>query len=138
MNLKDFPLQTYDKVRYADTDRQGHVNNANFSTFFETGRVEFLLNPESPIVAKGASVVIAALNVNFKAEIHWPGTIEIGTGILKIGNSSIKLYQVLFQNGQSVADAETVIVQVSDETGKSSPFSDKTKEILKQWFLLSE
>lgn len=31
MTLADFPLQTFDKVRYADTDRQGHVNNAAFA-----------------------------------------------------------------------------------------------------------
>jgi acyl-CoA thioester hydrolase len=35
-----YPSVTYDKVRYADTDRQGHVNNAVFATFLETGRVE--------------------------------------------------------------------------------------------------
>lgn len=135
MNFEDFPLQAYDKVRYADTDRQGHVNNANFSTFFETGRVEFLLNPETLIVAKDASIVIAALNVNYKAEIIWPGKVDIGTGILKIGNSSIKLYQILFQNGKAVADAETVVVQVSDETSKGLPFSEATKTVLEQWLL---
>jgi len=27
---EDFPLKVYDKIRYADTDRQGHVNNALF------------------------------------------------------------------------------------------------------------
>jgi acyl-CoA thioester hydrolase len=28
-----------DVLRYADTDRQGHVNNAVFATFLESGRV---------------------------------------------------------------------------------------------------
>lgn len=37
--LKDFPSVTFDKIRYGDTDRQGHVNNAVFSAFLETGRV---------------------------------------------------------------------------------------------------
>ena len=36
--LDQFPLRTRDKLRYADTDRQGHVNNAVFATFLETGR----------------------------------------------------------------------------------------------------
>jgi hypothetical protein len=35
LTLPDFSLQAFDKLRYADTDRQGHVNNANFSTFLE-------------------------------------------------------------------------------------------------------
>jgi acyl-CoA thioester hydrolase len=33
LTLPDFSLQAFDKLRYADTDRQGHVNNANFFTF---------------------------------------------------------------------------------------------------------
>lgn len=37
LSLEDFPLRTYDKIRYADTDQQGHVNNAVFATFLETG-----------------------------------------------------------------------------------------------------
>ena len=41
--LEDFPARATDTIRYADTDRQGHVNNAVFSTFLETGRVMFLL-----------------------------------------------------------------------------------------------
>ena len=46
--LGQFPCRTYDKLRYADTDRQGHVNNAVFSTMLETGRVEFLLAGSVP------------------------------------------------------------------------------------------
>ena len=52
-NLDLFPLRTHDKIRYADTDRQGHVNNANFSTFLETGRTEILYNPDTPLTAPG-------------------------------------------------------------------------------------
>ncbi|WP_343068673.1 hypothetical protein [Kaustia mangrovi] len=46
IRLDDFPLRTSDKLRYADTDRQGHVNNAVFATFMETGRVAFLHDPQ--------------------------------------------------------------------------------------------
>ena len=30
--LEDFPVRVGDLIRYADLDRQGHVNNAVFST----------------------------------------------------------------------------------------------------------
>ncbi len=43
LSLADFPFQTYDKVRYADTDRQGHVNNAAFATFLETTTVSVIV-----------------------------------------------------------------------------------------------
>ncbi len=133
--LDTFPLKAFDKVRYADTDRQGHVNNAVFPTFLETGRVEFLYNPALPILSEGASFVIASLNLNFLDEIMWPGHVEIGTGILKIGNSSIKIFQQLFQDGKCVADAETVIVQVDNASGRGKPLSAEARALLEQWIL---
>jgi acyl-CoA thioester hydrolase len=133
--LENFPFKSYDKIRYADTDRQGHVNNAVFSTFFETGRAELLYNNGGILVPEGASYVIAALNMNYIKEIHWPGRVNIGTGIIKIGNSSIKIFQQLFQNGTIVADSETVIVQMDDAAGKSKPLSKAAREILSDFLL---
>ncbi|MCA9954549.1 MAG: acyl-CoA thioesterase [Anaerolineales bacterium] len=130
--LEDFPFQTFDKVRYADTDRQGHVNNAAFATFLETGRVEFLYDPQSPLAAQEAAFVIANLNLNLLAEINWPGRVEIGTAVSKVGNSSIRLFQGLFQDGRLVATAETVIVQMNEETRKSHPLTDAAKAFLSQ------
>ncbi len=133
LKLVDFPLNAFDKVRYADTDRQGHVNNSTFSTYLETGRVEFLYNKDFNLPDEGADFVIAALDLKFLDEIAWPGTVEIGTGIVTIGNSSVKIFQKLFQNGICVATAETIIVQTKNN--KSLPLSDAAKEILKQWII---
>jgi acyl-CoA thioester hydrolase len=135
LRLDDFPLVTFDKVRYADTDRQGHVNNATFATFLETGRVEVLYNPEYPILSEGSSFVIASLKLDFIKEITWPGQVDTGTGILKIGNSSIRICQHLFQNKKCVAKAETVVVQVDDRTGRGAPLTDKAKKTLGGWLL---
>ena len=138
IQLKDFPIQTFDKVRYADTDRQGHVNNATFSMFLETGRVEILYNPEEPLLSKGASFVIASLHLEFLREITWPGRVDIGTGILKIGNSLITIFQKLFQSKHCVAKAETVVVQVDDTTGRSKPLTEAAKQTLSGLMLLDD
>jgi len=135
LNLADFPLQTFDKVRYADTDRQGHVNNAHFATFLETGRVEVLYNHELPILADGESFVIVSLRLEFLHEITWPGQVDIGTGILKIGNSSITIFQKLFQNENCVANAETVIVQVDNGTGRGVQLTDHARKTLRSWLM---
>lgn len=139
LTIQDFPLQAFDKLRYADTDCQGHVNNANFSTFLETGRVEFLHHPEFPIMQDGYSFVIAALDLNFIEEVTWPGRVDIGTCVRNIGNSSITLFQQLFQHDKCVASAETIIVQIDNESRESAPLSTAAKEILEKWILdLSE
>ena len=69
LKLADFPAKTFDKIRYSDTDRQGHVNNAVFSTFLETGRVEIIYNAHWPIILEGLSFVIVSLRLDFFQEM---------------------------------------------------------------------
>jgi len=132
----DFPVQTYDKIRYGDTDRQGHVNNATMATFLETGRVEILYSQENPLLIKDASFVLASVKIDFLQEITWPGTVEIGTGVIKIGKSSIQVFQQVYQNGVCVGRAEAVSVQVSDKTGKSTPLTDAARTTLQKRLLV--
>jgi acyl-CoA thioester hydrolase len=132
-NLNDFPIKTYDKIRYGDTDRQGHVNNAVFSTFLETGRVEILHNNRNRILSDGASFVIASLKLDFLLELKWPGKVDIGTGVIKVGKSSIRMAQCLYQKDKLVATAKTVIVQTDIETGSSKPLSSEAKVILNRY-----
>ena len=131
----NFPIVTFDKIRYADTDRQGHVNNAAFATFLETGRVEILYNPERPFLSDGGEFVIAALNLSFLAEIQWPGEVKIGTVISRLGSSSIHIRQALFQNGRCAAQAETVVVQIDQTTRKALPLSEAARNHLSQFVL---
>lgn len=118
-----FRVHTHDKVRYADTDRQGHVNNAVFSTFLETGRAEILYDPRAPLVSENASFVIARLELDYRAEINWPGEVRIGTRMSRLGRSSFTLVQGVFQDDRCVATAETVIVQMDETTRRSCPLS---------------
>lgn len=135
IRLDDFPKISTDKIRYADTDGQGHVNNAVFSTFLETGRVEILYSPEDPVLPEGRTFVIASLKLDFLAEINWPGQVDIGTGLTSIGNSSLRLRQQLHQGESCVAVAETIIVQVDPKTAKSAPLTGPSRERLSRWLL---
>lgn len=121
--LDSFPARAFDKLRYGDTDRQGHVNNAVFATFFETGRVEMILAEDAPLTEAGQSFVLARIEIDLVAEILWPGTVDIGSAIGRIGRSSIGIEQALFQNGKLCAKATSVVVLVDDTTHRSTPFS---------------
>jgi len=135
LKLEDFPYQTHDKVRYGDTDRQGHVNNIHFSEFLETGRVEILYQPKQPLHGEACSFVIVQNNLSLLNEIHWPGVVQIGTGVVKLGRSSITFHQQLFQNDVVVAVAETVIVHVDNLTHQSTPLSEHAKAVLQALIL---
>ena len=128
--LEGFPARTSDKIRYGDTDRQGHVNNAVFATFLETGRVEILHGAGDSLADPGTAFVIARLVLDFRAEVTWPGEVTIGTRVAAIGRSSVKLEQALFQNGKCVATAETTIVQVDGATRRSRSLSQPARDRL--------
>lgn len=137
-DLDDYPLQSYDKLRYPDADPMGHVNNSAFATFLETGRVEMLHRPEGPLAIEGAGWVIARLALDFVSEVRWPGSVDIGTGVTRIGSSSVSLEQALFQDGRLAALAETVIVQFDQATRRPTPLSEGTVAKLRGWSLTPE
>ena len=131
--LKQFPFVTFDKVRYNDTDRQGHVNNAMFATFFETGRVEMLYQPSHQFLSDDCSFVVAKSTIELIAEIHWPGQVDIGTGIVRIGNNSLVIAANLYQQGRLVATSETMVVQVNTQTKTSQGLEPKAKLLLEKF-----
>jgi acyl-CoA thioester hydrolase len=125
--IEDFPARTFDKLRYGDTDRQGHVNNAVFATLFETGRVSVIYEGATPLLEPGFSFVIARLAIDYRSELFWPGRVEIGSAVKSVGRSSVIFTQALFQNGLCAATAESVVVQVDGKTRKSAPLRDETR-----------
>jgi acyl-CoA thioester hydrolase len=44
--LADYPHRVTEIIRYGDLDPQGHVNNAVFATYFESGRVAVFRQPD--------------------------------------------------------------------------------------------
>ena len=125
-NLADRSLYRFwyrDTIRFGDLDRQNHINNAVFATYFESGRVIILYGEEYGLIVPDASFVLARIAIDFLGEMHWPGDVEIGTAIARVGKSSIGLDQALFVKGVCVATAENTLVLVDKATRKPKPFA---------------
>ncbi|MBX6369484.1 MAG: acyl-CoA thioesterase [Rhodospirillales bacterium] len=122
-----FRQWTYDKLRYCDTDRQGHVNNAVFATFCETGRVAFLYNPEDPFAPPGTEFVIVRLTLDFRAELRYPGRVDIGTRLLSIGRSSFRVAHGIFKDDTCHATAEAVMVLFDGKTRRAVPIPESLR-----------
>jgi acyl-CoA thioester hydrolase len=133
ISIHDYTYFYQDTVRYGDTDRQGHVNNAMFIRFFESIRTSLLYHPNHIMHDINCAFVIADIHVAFKHEIHWPGKVDMGLRLVKIGNSSLTFEEAIFQNGILCATATSVVVHISNETKKSVTLSDEKKAILKAY-----
>jgi len=119
--LQDFPVRVTDNIRFADMDRQGHVNNAVYPTFFETGRVLRIYDPEHGFQVDGCTTVLARIEIDFLRELRWPGTVEIGTAIAEIRRSSYVFTQAIFFEDACAARARSTMVLINRETRKARP-----------------
>ena len=133
--LEDFPYRLSDNVRFADLDPNGHVNNAVYATYFETGRVTLMKDRSYGLTPDGVSWIMVRLDMHFRAELRWPGTIEMGLAVAKFGRTSVTFDQVVFSEGQCVASARSVSVLLDEATRKPMPLTPEITANFQRWIL---
>jgi len=113
-----------DVLRFADLDRQNHVNNVAFATFCEGGRVRFIDSIARPLLGPDDLFALVKITIDYRHEMHFPGTVEVGTRLTRLGRSSVTFGQGLFNDGRCVATAQAVVVLMDAVTRKSKPFPE--------------
>ena len=131
--LEDFPYRILDNVRFADLDPNHHVNNAIYATYFEIGRVTLMKDRSYGLMPEGLSWMMVRLDMHFHAELRWPGTIEMGLGLVKFGRTSVTFDQVVFSEGRCVASAQSVSVLIDDATRKPTPLTPELIKNFQPW-----
>jgi acyl-CoA thioester hydrolase len=134
VDLKDrdtFRVWTRDTIRFSDLDPNSHVNNGAINTYFEDGRVRFR---DEHLSHLGSGMVsgfgIVKYTIEYHAMLHFPGEVEIGTTIVRIGSSSYTLGQAVFRDASCIATAHVITVRLSEETGRSMPLDESFKQAL--------
>lgn len=122
--LAAYPHHAADTVRLGDLDHQNHVNNAVYATYFETGRVMLLHDTLGGLARGGNTFVVARLEVNYLSELHWPGSVTIGTGVERIGRSSIVFAQAVFAGGRCAASGRSTLVLVDGGSRRPTRLPD--------------
>jgi acyl-CoA thioester hydrolase len=127
----DFPTTTVEKLRFADTDRHGHITNSVFAVCCQNARMELLCDPRRVPIPRNTQFVIAKLVLEFRAEMHWPGTVEIGTRVERVGRSSATLAQALFVQEACVATAESIVALMDMTTRRPALLPEETAAALR-------
>jgi acyl-CoA thioester hydrolase len=108
-----YPHWCNDTVRFSDQDAAGHINNVALCAYLETARLTFIRDMGMMTPGKdGVRGISAGMNVSFLAESHWPGRVDLGTGVLKIGTSSITVGSAAFKDDVCIAAAEMTVVRL--------------------------
>jgi acyl-CoA thioester hydrolase len=110
-----------EKIRFSDTDMIGHVNNVAFAAFIESGRVAFTHSGVIAGMPRELLLVMARIELDYRAELHWPADIDVGSRLLRIGRSSLAIGNGVFKAQTCAATSVTTLVVIDRVTRKSTP-----------------
>jgi acyl-CoA thioester hydrolase len=132
--LRDYPVVISLVVEWGDQDGFAHVNNTVYLKWCETARVVYLEQVEmwQMIRAAGKGPILAALSCNYLHPVTFPDTVQIGTRVTKIGNSSFRMDHavVSLKQNEVVADSSTVLVFLEYQDSRPLPVPDSIREAM--------
>jgi acyl-CoA thioester hydrolase len=119
-----------EKLRSYDMDAQRHINNNVLASLCEEGRRAFLRENVLPLLEPGTMVMIARYGIEFLREVSYPGMVDIGTGLLRCGNSSITLGHAIFAGDACCVTSDAVVVFADPQTRRGRPLPPAAREVL--------
>ena len=116
------------RVRWRDTDAQGHVNHAVFLTYLEEGRDAFY----AQVLGIDPSYVVARLEVDLRAEVRHPDRqVTVRIQAERLGTTSLTTQEtILTPSGEVAAEARVVTVRWDPSHRQPIPFSQAERDRL--------
>ena len=113
-------------VRFSDTDGLGHVNNANYLSFLEVSRIDYLRSVLGFVKIEEFGVIIARIEIDYKSPVLHNEKLLVGCRVSEIGGASIKMEYRLEDKatGRLVAEAKSVMVSFDYALGRPTRVSD--------------
>ena len=111
-------------LRYSDQDSMGHVNNVAYAALIEAGRIGLFTHLLRDEEDQSLNFVLAHVAIDYRKEMHFPGTVQVGGRLVRVGRSSITTGFGCFLNGVCHATATCVNVYFDPDTRLSRPFPD--------------
>jgi len=134
-----YPLQFHHRILYSDMDAFRHVNNGATGRYFEEGRADLNMRifGESCMTDPpgGLQLLFARVEIEYLRQAHYPGSVEVCTGLARIGSSSYVQAQAAFQGGHCFALAEAVMVKAVD--GRPVPLTKAERSAMAVLMLMS-
>lgn len=123
-----------DHVRFSDLDPLGHVNNNAIGEYFENARAALfaIITPEWPW--RNQIFVLARSAIDFRAELHLPAALRIGTCVTGFGQTSMTLANALFHEDRGIAYCENVSVLIDQTTRRPIALDAELRARLQNYF----
>jgi acyl-CoA thioester hydrolase len=122
-------------VRFSDTDALGHVNNANYLSYLEVARVDYINRVLGVRDIKDFGVILARVEIDYKSPAFTGEVLRVGCRVESLGGSSIVMdYTVEDKaSGRLVAVAKTVLVVYDYKAAKVRRMSDDWRRKMEEY-----
>ena len=118
-------------IRFSDQDSLGHINNVALAQYIEVGRTAFVYDVIRHARMEGEiEFILARVVIDFVRELHYPGAVEVGARLTRVGNKSLSSGYGIFQGDQCIATSTAVNVFYDMESRRSTTPPDRVREIL--------
>jgi acyl-CoA thioester hydrolase len=120
--MEGYPHVREITTRWKDNDVYGHVNNVEYYSFFDTVINEYLI-AEGGLDIVGGNVIglCAESHCAYHGPLAFPGTVEAGMRVGKLGRSSVRYEIALRERGAGELAAEGWFVHVFVDRGDRRP-----------------
>ena len=118
------------EVRFRDCDPLGHVNNAVYLTYLEQARLFYWrslwnfgeLRDSTP------GVILARAEIDYRMTARYGQHLEVRIDLAAVGRTSFTYdYEILDEDGRTVASARTVQVMYDYSTAKPVPIPSEIR-----------
>ncbi|MFC5435441.1 acyl-CoA thioesterase [Rhodanobacter umsongensis] len=116
-------------VRWRDLDAFNHVNNANFLTYLEEARLQWLQHVRDWFSAESMPV-LAASELHYRRPIEWPASLNIELRCARLGTSSMTIAHRIVDAADAsrlYSDGHVVMVWMNPATGKPVPLPESIR-----------
>ncbi len=109
------------QVRYRDLDSLGHVNNAVYLSYFEMGRINFIIDMDLDFNPESVNFVLAHASIDFRKSITLFDSLAQETWIHKVGRTSVTFRHRIVSpvDGTEFCTGETVAVWLGPDGRKA-------------------
>lgn len=117
------------RVRFGETDRAGHVNNAVYLTYLEEGRLEFL---HDVLQLDAVPIILASVRLDFLHQVFFRDQITVQTGVCRLGHKSFDMVHLLWRQSpqQLAVRAVSTLVVFDYETQRTMPIPNHWRPLL--------
>ncbi len=109
------------RVRYAEIDAQGHVNNANYLSYFEVGRVEWLRSAGlsyKELEKRGYGFVVVEALVRYRRAAFFDDELTLRTELGNLTRASLRFEYAVSRGAEMLATGYTHHACVTLATGR--------------------